>query len=82
MGGNPIFNAMRQQQMTMSNNNSPFGNFMNMVKNFNQFKSQFNGDPQQQVQQLIDSGKMSQEQFNQLSNMAKQFQSMMLSNGR
>ena len=62
MGGNPIFNAMRQQQM--SNNNSPFGNFMNMVKNFNQFKSQFNGDPQQQVQQLIDSGKMSQEQFN------------------
>ena len=47
MGGNPIFNAMRQQQMTMSNNNSPFGNFMNMVKNFNQFKSQFNGDPQQ-----------------------------------
>ena len=82
MGGNPIFNAMRQQQMTMSNNNSPFGNFMNMIKNFNQFKSQFNGDPQQQVQQLIDSGKMSQEQFNQLSNMAKQFQSMMLSNGR
>ena len=81
MGGNPIFNAMKQQQQ-MSNNNSPFGNFMNMVKNFNQFKSQFNGDPQQQVQQLIDSGKMSQEQFNQLSNMAKQFQSMMLSNGR
>ena len=82
MGGNPIFNAMRQQQMTMGNNNSPFGNFMNMIKNFNQFKSQFKGDPQQQVQQLIDSGKMSQEQFNQLSNMAKQFQSMMLSNGR
>lgn len=74
--GNPIFNAMKQQSF----NNGPFGNFMGMLSKFNQFKSQFSGNPQQQVQQLLDSGQMSQEQFERLSNMAKQFQSAM--NGR
>ena len=73
---NPIFNAIKQQSL----NNSPFGNFMGMLSKFNQFKATFNGDPRQQVQQLIDSGKMSQEQFEQFSGMAKQFQTMF--NGR
>ena len=44
---------------------------MNMLQRFNQFKNQFqNQDPQQMVQQLLDSGKMSQEQFNQFKEVA------------
>lgn len=71
--GNPIFNAMKQQSF----NNSPFGNFMGMLNKFNDFKSQFNGNPQQQVQQLLDSGQMTKDQFDYFVDMAKQFQSLM-----
>ena len=70
---NPIYNAFRSQQSAPS----PFGNITSMIKQFNQFKAGFQGDPQSMVQQLINSGKMSQEQFEQLSNVAKQFQGML-----
>jgi len=43
-----------------------FGNFMNMLSQFEQFRQNFQGDPKQQVQNLLNSGKMSQSQFNQL----------------
>lgn len=51
-----------------------FGNMQNFMNQFNQFRQNFgNGqNPQAVVQQLLDSGKMSQEQFNQLSQMANQ----------
>ena len=52
-------------------------NFSNFLNQFNQFRSNFQGDPKQQVQSLISSGAMSQEQFNQLSELAKQFQGML-----
>lgn len=56
-----------------------FGNnsFMNMLSQFNQFKQNFQGDPKSQVQQLLNSGQMSQQQFNQLSQAATQFQQLM-----
>lgn len=52
-------------------------NFMNMLSQFNQFKQNFQGDPKSQVQQLLSSGQMSQQQFNQLSQAATQFQQLM-----
>jgi len=61
----------------MQMQNNPFINMQNMMQQFQQFKSSFTGDPQQQVMQLLNSGKMSQEQFNQLQMMAKQFQGML-----
>ena len=51
----------------------PFANAMNLIGLFRQFKQNFQGDAHQQVQNLLNSGQMSQEQFNQLSNMAAQF---------
>lgn len=44
----------------------------NFMTRFNQFKQNYNNSisPQQMVQQLLDSGKMTQQQFNQLSMMA------------
>lgn len=55
----------------------PLGNIQVMMKSFNQFASAFQGDPKQKVQELLNSGRMSQEQYNQLQGMAKQFQQMM-----
>lgn len=53
-----------------------FNNPMAMIQQFNQFRQTFQGDPRQQVQHLLDSGQMSQEQFNQLSSMAQMFQQL------
>ena len=53
------------------------GGIGNLVQQFNQFRANFQGNPQQQVQQLLSSGKMSQEQFNQLAGLANQFQRLL-----
>ena len=53
-----------------------FNNINQVMTQYNQFRSNFQGDPKQKVQELLDSGRMSQEQFNQLSMMAQQFQSL------
>lgn len=66
--GNPFFNQ-----------NQPMGSpnpMMNMLQQFQQFKANFQGDPRQRVQELLNSGQMSQQQFNYLSNLANQFQNM------
>lgn len=52
----------------------PFGNMMQMMQKYNEFKNTFQGDPQQQLQQMLNSGKISQAQLNQYVQMAKQFQ--------
>lgn len=69
--GNPLFgnNFNGSPQNNMFN---PFGGFMNFMNQFNQFRSGVQGNPQQMVQNMIQNGQMSQEQFNQLSNMANQ----------
>lgn len=69
---NPIFQAMGGGSMP-----GPLSNFGVMMQSFNQFASAFKGDPKQKVQELLNSGRMSQEQLNQLQNMAQQFQQMM-----
>lgn len=60
---NPLFNMMNQ--------NNPYNNFM---KQFNDFKKTINGNPQEQIQQLLNSGKITQAQYNaavQKANMIK-----------
>ena len=51
--------------------------FMQMVQQFKQFKENFQGDPKAEVEKLLQSGKLTQQQLNQLQQMAKQFQSLM-----
>lgn len=67
--GNPLFSGNSMPPM-----GGPFGNMMNLLNQFNQFKNNFRGNPKEQVQQLLNSGQMTQEQLNQLQNMAKQLQ--------
>ena len=49
----------------------------NIIQRFQQFKNSFRGDPQQQVQQLLNSGKVSQQQYDQAVQMANQLRQMM-----
>lgn len=67
---NPLFNMFGNQQ-------GPFNNMNNVIDQFNQFQSTFQGDPKQKVQELLNSGQMTQSQFNQLSNMAQMFQALL-----
>lgn len=53
------------------------GGIGNLIRQFRQFRASFQGDPRQQVQQMLNSGKMSQEQFNQLAGLANQFQHLL-----
>ena len=55
-----------------------FGGMQNFLNQFSQFKQTMGNqqNPQQMVQQLLDSGRMSQQQFNQLSQMANQILNM------
>lgn len=57
-----------------------FGNMQNVIANFNQFRQQIekNGiNPQQQVMQLMQQGKMSQQQFEELKQVANTLSGMM-----
>ena len=68
---NPLLNMLNTA------NNSGLNNMSNMIQQFMQFKNSFTGNPQEQVQSLLNSGKMTQDQFNQLSQMAKQIESFL-----
>lgn len=47
-----------------------------MLKQFMEFRKNFTGNPKQIVQQMLNSGQMSQSQFNELANRATQMQKM------
>lgn len=69
---NPLFNALGGGQMP-----GMMGEFQNMMRQFQQFKQSFQGDPRAEVEKLVQSGKISQQQLNQLQQMAGQFQRLM-----
>lgn len=64
---NPLFQMMGNQPNGMQQ----------MMQRFQQFQQAFRGDPRQQVQQLLNSGKVSQAQYDQAVKMAQQFQRML-----
>ena len=70
----PLFNLLNNQMQTPTN--TPMGNAMAMLKQFQQFKNSFQGDPKAEVMKLLNNGQMSQAQFNQYQQMAQQFQSL------
>lgn len=51
-----------------------FNNPFQLIQQFQQFKRNFKGDPRQQVQDLLNSGRMTQEQLEYLENTARQLQ--------
>ena len=53
-----------------------------MLQRFMQFKQSFQGDPRQQIQQMLNSGQISQQQYNNAVQMAQQLQKMLMPGGR
>lgn len=65
---NPFFNALGGGQTA-----GPMGQFQQMMQKFQQFRQSFQGDPKAEVEKLLQSGQMSQQELNQLQGMARQF---------
>ena len=45
-------------------------NFLSHINEFNNFRNSFQGNPQQEAENLIKSGKMTQQQFQQYAQLA------------
>ena len=67
---NPLFNALGGG---MPQGNGP----MQMIQQFMQFKQNFKGDPKAEVEKMLQSGRISQQQLNQVQQMAGQFQNLL-----
>jgi hypothetical protein len=67
---NPFYQAM-------GGNVNPLGNFGPLVQKFQQFKTSFQGDPKAEVEKMLQSGALTQEQLNQAQAMARQFQNLL-----
>ncbi len=67
--GNPLFNQLYGGRQPMQTPND--GGFANMMASFNQFRQNFRGDPNAEIQKLRASGKMSDQQYNMLFGMAQ-----------
>ena len=64
---NPIYNSM-------ANQNNPF---MQIIQEAQNLKNTFKGNPREEVQKLLNSGAMSQADFNRYSQIAQQVMQFM-----
>lgn len=61
---NPIYGLLNGQQN-------------NLLTQFQRFKQSFNGDPNQTINQMLQSGKVTQEQVNRATQIANQMKGML-----
>lgn len=61
---NPLYNMMG-------------GNMPPILQKFMQFRQNYNGDARAQVQQMLNSGQITQQQYDQAVQMAQQLQAML-----
>lgn len=59
---NPLFRELNQQNNGMAN----------IMRQIESFRRSFTGDPKAEVERLMRSGRMTQEQFNQLAQQTNQ----------
>ena len=59
---NPLYNAMGIQSNPMTD----------LVRQAREFRKQFNGNPRQEVERLLQTGQLSQADFNRFSQIAQQ----------
>ena len=67
MANNPLFNLLGGGRPLL-----PW-NLQNLLQQFQLFRQTVRGDPQQQVQQMLNSGQITQEQYNNAVQMANEF---------
>ena len=59
---NPLFNTLGNQSNAMAD----------IIRRAKEFRKSFTGNPRDEVKKLLDSGQMSQQEFNRLSQIAQQ----------
>ena len=64
---NPLFQML----------NRPNNNMLQLLQQFQQFRQNFRGNPQQQIQRMLQTGQISQAQYNNAVQMAQQLQSFL-----
>ena len=64
---NPLFDLL--------GNNMP--QELQIIQQFQQFKRSFHGNPQEQVQHMLNSGRITQEQYNEAVQKAQQLQALL-----
>ena len=62
------------QQMQAQRPQNPMAQFM---QEFNRFRQSFHGNPQQEIQRMLNNGQITQHQFNQLAAQAQQIAQML-----
>ena len=72
MGNSILSNRQPNVQQGQNNAFNP-----QMIQQFNQFRRTFNGNPKQAVMNMLRQGMMTNAQFQQLAQMANQFQNFM-----
>ena len=65
---NPIYQMMMQ--------NMPRNNVVSLIQRFQQFRNGFGGNAEQMVKQMLQSGRVTQDQYNSAVQMAQQLQGM------
>lgn len=70
MSNNPFMKAFSQPQNHIAGR---MQNPMQMLGAWQKFKQSFNGNPQAVVEAMLNDGRMSRQQFDQLASLANQF---------
>lgn len=66
---NPLFNALGGGTKMPGR----MGQFQQMMQQYQHFRQTFKGEPKAEVEKLVQSGQITQEQLNQVQQMAQQF---------
>lgn len=69
---NPLYKQLGGTQMP-----GALGDFQRMIGEFKRFRDNFQGDPKAEVERLLQSGRMSQQQLDQLQQAAQMLQSLL-----
>lgn len=73
---NPLFSALSGTQNTPQLP-ARLGNFQQLAQKFNQFRTNYQGNPQQEVQRLLQSGQLTQQQLDQVQGLARQLMQLL-----
>lgn len=65
------------QQLGGNRMGGQIGQFQRMIQDFRQFQANFRGDPKAEVEKLVQSGQINQQQLDQLQAMAQQFRTFL-----
>lgn len=71
---NPLYSQFSKKSMFENNQ------IMAFMKEIQDFQKTFNGNPQEEVQRMLNDGRISQKQFNEFAEIANQIMAMMPKN--